>query len=102
MQSYQIEFDLEDGRIINDYLIYIDISMSFFTNTGPDLAERKPKADIDPLSFMREALKETLFLLPVTKNEINKIIRALSDSATGHDNVSPQFLKLAFISLLIN
>ena len=28
--------------------------------------------------------------------EINKIVRTLKDSATGHDDISSQFLKLAF------
>ena len=48
---------------------------------------------------MREALKETLFLSPVTETEINKIIRALKDSAAGHD-ISSQFLKLALNSIV--
>ena len=49
---------------------------------------------------MKEALKETLFLSPVTETEINKIIRALTDSATGHDEISSQFLKLALNSIV--
>ena len=49
---------------------------------------------------MKEALKETLFLSPETETEINKIIRALKDSATGHDDISSQFLKLALNSIV--
>ena len=49
---------------------------------------------------MKEALKETLFLSPVTETEINKIVRALKDSATGHDDISSQFLKLALNSIV--
>ena len=34
------------------------------------------------------------------ETEINKIIRALKDSATGHDDISSQFLKLALNSFV--
>ena len=44
---------------------------------------------------MGEAQKETLFLSPVTETKINKIIKALKDFATGHDDISAQFLKLS-------
>ena len=83
------------GESLMISLIYLNISMIFFTDIGPNLAKRIPKADIHPISFMREALKKTLFPSPVTETEINKIIRALKDSATGHGEISSQFLKLA-------
>ena len=74
--------------------------MIFFTYVGPNLAKHIPKVNINPLSFMKEALKETLFLSPVTETEINKIVRALKDSATGHDDISSQLLKLAWNSIV--
>ena len=74
--------------------------MIFITFVAPYLAKHIPKVDIYPLSFIKEALKETLFLSPVTETEINKIIRALKDSATGHDDIRSQFLKLALNSIV--
>ena len=65
------------------------------THIGPNLAKRISKVYINPLSFVSESLKETLFGTPVTETEINKIERALMVSATGHDDVNWQFLKLA-------
>ena len=50
---------------------------------------------------MGEALEETLFLSPVTETEINKIVKALKDSATGHDDISAQFLKLS-LNFIVN
>ena len=81
-------------------LIYVNISMIFFTYIGPNLAKRIPKVFINPLSFTKEALKLTLFLSPVTETEINKIIRALKDSAKGHNDISSPFLKLALNSIV--
>ena len=72
----------------------------YITNIGPNpnLAKRIPKADIDPLSFMRKTLKKNpLFLSPVPETDINKIIRGLKDSATGHGDFSPLKLALNFI-----
>ena len=95
VQSYQTKFKLADGQIINDKFAIAKHFNNFFTNIGPNLAKDIPKVDIDPLSYMGEALKETLFLSPVTETEINKIVKALKDSATGHDDISAQFLKLS-------
>ena len=61
VQSYQTKFRLEDGRIINDKF---DISKHFnyfFTNIGPHLAERIPKANIDPLSLWGKPWKKHTF-----------------------------------------
>ena len=66
VQSYQTKFKLEDGRVINDKFNISKHFNDFFTYIGPNLAKRIPNVDINPLSFMKEALKETLFLSPVT------------------------------------
>ena len=44
-------------------MISLNISMIFFTNIELNLTKRIPKYDIDPLSFMREAMEETLYHL---------------------------------------
>ena len=91
-----------DGQIINDKFAIAKHFNNFFTNIGPNLAKGIPKVDIDPLSYMGEALKETLFLSPETETEINKIIKALKDFATGHDDISAQFLKLSVVDFIVN
>ena len=101
VQSYQTTFELAEGQIINDKFAIAKHFNNFFTNIGPNLAKGIPKVDIDPPSYMGESLKETLFLLPVTETEINKIIKALKDSATGHDDISAQFLKLS-VDFIVN
>ena len=47
-----------DSLMIN--LINLNISLIFFAYIGPYLTTRIPKVDINPLSFMKEALKEIL------------------------------------------
>ena len=60
VQSYQTKFKLEDGRFINDKFNKSKHFIDFFAYIGPNLTTRIPKVDINPLSFMKEALKETL------------------------------------------
>ena len=72
VESYQTKFKLADGQIINDKFVIAEHFNNFFTNIGPNLAKGIPKVDIDPLSYMEEALKETLFLSPVTETEIKQ------------------------------
>ena len=44
---------------------------------------------------MGETIKETLFLEPVTVDEILKTIASLKDTATGYDDITATFLKLS-------
>ena len=54
---------------------------------APSLAKGKPKVDIDASSYMRESLKETHFQKIVAEAEINNILSALNDFATGHGDI---------------
>ena len=59
VQFYQTRFKLADGQIINDKFAIAKHFNDFFTNIGPNLAKDIPKVDIDPLSYMEEALESS-------------------------------------------
>ena len=70
-----------------------DTFNDFFTNIGPSLASKIPATNISFRNFMKNHSIESMFLKPVSSNEINKIISSLKDGAPGIDNISAAVLK---------
>ena len=54
-----------------------------------------PQVDILPQNFMGEAVKECLFLDPVSTSEIKEITVDLKNTANGYDDIGALLLKLA-------
>ena len=90
---YQTKFKLSDGKIVSDKTTISKHFNEFFLNVGPNLAKTIPKMDTDPKFYMGESIKKSLFLEPVTLDEIMKIVSSLKETATGYDDISAMFLK---------
>ena len=67
--------------------------MIFFSNIGPNLASKIPTTNTSYKKFLSDEKLSSIFLKPVTSNEITKIIRSLKEGAPGVDNVSETALK---------
>ena len=52
-----------------------------------------------PMSYLGDALQETIFLEPVTCEEINSIVSNLKNNATGSDDISAVYLKMSLPSI---
>ena len=63
---------------------------------GPMLAKPIPKVNKSPLSYMGNHLTESIYLESVTEKEINTLISALKDTATGFDDMNSMSLKISF------
>ena len=72
------------------------LSAEIFISTG-EWGVQMPPLTSENSHFLRSGPQEAILVM---ETEINKIIRALKDSATGHDGVSSQFLKLALNSIV--
>ena len=92
---YQTKFKLSDGKIVSDKTTISKHFNEFFLNVGPNLAKTIPKMDTDPKFYMGESIKKSLFLEPVTLDEIMKIVSSLKETATGYDDISAMFLKMS-------
>ena len=71
----------------------------FFINIGPNLAKSIPHVKRMPMSYLGDALQETIFLEPVTCEEINSIVSNLKNNATGSDDISAVYLKMSLPSI---
>ena len=88
-------FKLSDGSATEDKRVISDKFNDFFINVGPNLAKSIPHSKKTPLYCMKNRLIESLYLEPVTSEEIEKILRNLKDSACGWDDLDTKFIKLS-------
>ena len=90
---YQTKFKHNGGEILDGN----DISNKFndfFINIGPTLANAIPHTSKSPLNYLRGSVSETIFLSPVTENEIGKLLLSLKNTASGYDDINSMSLKL--------
>ena len=64
------------------------------------MAKSIPKVNESPLSYIGNRLIESIYLEPVTENEINTLIKSLKDTATGFDNMNSMSLKISSETLI--
>ena len=96
----QNRFKIGDNLIASDKNIICNRFNDFFVNIGPTLAKSIRKVNACPLSYMGNRLIESIYLEPVTENEINTLIKALKDTATGFDNMNYMSLKISSETLI--
>ena len=89
-------------RLINLLIIIIllqttnfisDSFNNYYVNIGPDLAKKIPKCDKDPLSYIPNNIRGSIFLKDATYSEISKIIMLLKNSSPGWDGTHTKVVK---------
>ena len=67
----------------------------FFSNIGPALARNIPKCNTNFTHYLNKKVEETLFLNPVTDDEILALVNnAISKNSKGHDDTDMCLVKL--------
>ena len=94
--SYPTEF-VENGAIISGNMNIVEHFNSFFANIGPTLAEGIPKSDRHVGSFMGDRVTDSIFLNPVTDEELLNIVHNAKDiKSKGYDGIDMCMLKKSF------
>ena len=70
-------------------------------NIGPTLAKKIPNTSVDPLCYIPERNVDTIFLNPVTENEIVKIIKQMKNSSPGWDAISAKVIKNTYQNFIV-
>ena len=91
----QSKFKSSNGEIITDKNVISQQFNDFFINIGPNLAKNIPNVKAGPKNYLGQALKETLFLDPVTCDETRSLLVSLKNTATGYDEIYSMLLKLS-------
>ena len=97
MSSYPTEF-MKNGAIISGNMNIAEHFNSFFANIGPTLAEGIPKSDRHVESFWGDRVTDSIFLNPVTGEELLNIVHNAKDKkkSKGYDGIDMCMLKKSF------
>ena len=85
---------MNESSKTNDKNVISNKFNDFFINIGPGLANKIALQTLSPIHFMNNNITNTIFLEPVSRIEIDKIIMSLKNCATGYDDISAQIFKL--------
>ena len=97
--SYQTEF-MENGSIISGNMNIAEHFNSFFANIGPTLAEGIPKSDRHVESFLGDRVTDSIFLNPVTDEELLNIVHNAKDKKSKcYDGMLKQIIPHILIPL---
>ena len=85
-------FKVSDGSITHDKKIISDKFYDFVINARPNLANRTERQHKSTEQFMKANVIYSLYMEPVTEQEIHKLVSRLKKSALGYDNFSASLL----------
>ena len=87
---------MDGSHADNDDKTIADNFNKFFVNVGPSLASKIPSNNTDPLSYMNPRNPNSIFLAPVDKAEIVKIIKNLKNGSPGWDTISSKVVRQCY------
>lgn len=85
-----------NGSVATDPMIIANAFNNFFINVGPSLANTLPHTDVNPLSYLPNTNKHSIFIEPTTTDEVKNIIILLKSSSPGHDEIHAKIIKATF------
>ena len=91
----QGRFKIGENLITTDNELISNKFNDFFINIGPTLAKSIPHVNKSPLSYLGNRLIESIYLAPVSENEIGQLIKSLKDTAAGFDDLNAMCLKIS-------
>ena len=80
-------------ELTSDKVKIAEVFNRFYTSIGPNLANKIPSWNKYPTSYTGESNHETISIIPVTQDEVNKIIDVLKDSSPGWDGICTKVVK---------
>ena len=90
----------EEGRIITDSMDIANSFNSFYSNVGALQASTIPESNINPKDFLNENHPDSMFLHPVTKEEIEKAGQKLAKKQSKGPDEIPTFMILKNLDIL--
>ena len=91
----QGRFKIGENLMTTDNELISNKFNDFFINIGPTLAKSIPHVNKSPLSYLGNRLTESIYLAPVSENEIGQLIKSLKDTAAGFDDLNAMCLKIS-------
>ena len=95
----QSRFKSSDGKYITDKYLISEKFNEFFVNIGPTLARKFEKIKGSPELYLMNRQLNSLFVTPVTTEEVGTIMNSLKDTSPGHDEIKIGPIRSVFSSI---
>ena len=89
-----------DGYFTTDKQKITDGFNKFYVNVGPNLARKIPSDSRPATTYMKNIIANSMAILPVVQDEVEKIIRNLKDSSAGWDSIDSKVVKQTYKSFI--
>ena len=93
--NIQGRFKIGENLITSEKELINNKFNDFFINIGPTLDKSIPCVNKSPLSYLGNRLTESIYLAPVSENEIGQLIKSLKDTTAGFDYLNSMCLKIS-------
>ena len=95
----QSRFKSSDGKDITNKYVISEKFNEFFNNIGPTLARKFEKIKGSPELYLMSRQLNSLFITPVTNEDVGKIMISLKDSSPGHYEIKIGSIRSVFSSI---
>ena len=82
-----------NNNIVTDEKIIANNFNKYFVNLGPSLAKNIPLYQTNPTSYIKQSSPDSMFITPVTNEELVNIVMALKSSSPGWDGLTADIIK---------
>ena len=90
-----------NNKYVDDKRKICESFNDFYINIGPKLSADIPIHNKSPTSYITNHISDTIYLEPVTENEVENIIINLKNSSPGWDDFTAKIVKLSYPSFII-
>ena len=94
--SASISKFLINGNIVEDNKIICEGFNDFYINVGPTLAAKIPHFPKSPVDYLPASNPNSIFLDPVTSEEVEKLVLLLKNSSPGWDDMDAKIIKKTY------
>ena len=81
------------GSMTSDPVVIANTFNKYFTNIGSDLAKKIPITNTNPLSYLNNSNSYSMYIEPVEKEEVVRIISKLRNASPGYDAIRSDVIK---------
>ena len=89
------KFNIDDDMVTDKLEIALNFN-NFYVNIGKKLSSDIPTNSGDPLSYIKSAVPDSIFLESVDESEIINICKNMKDCSSGWDQILPKVVKSTY------
>ena len=94
------KFNIDDDMVTDKLEIALNFN-NFYVNIGKKLSNDIPTNSGDPLSYIKLAVPDSIFLESVDESEIINICKNMKDGSSGWDQILPKVVKSTYQNFIV-